>query len=170
MNKELLLLRHGKSDWNQSTNDFLRPLKSRGKQGAQRIGTWLEQQNLKPDMILSSPATRAINTAEILCEEIAYPVNKINLDERIYAANTATLKTILAECPAHVKRLLLVGHNPGLEALIIELTGGNIDYPEDGKLMATATLAHLLIPDNWNNLNKDCAEILSITRASYLED
>ena len=56
---ELLLLRHGKSDWSAGTDDLHRPLKNRGKRGAQRIGTWMWQQDLVPDHIISSPATRA---------------------------------------------------------------------------------------------------------------
>ena len=170
IDKELLLLRHGKSDWNKHTDDFQRPLKQRGIQGAQRIGSWLQQQNLQPDFVLSSPAERAIATTENLCKAMGYTAQQINQDKRIYAADITILKKILAECPANVNRVLLVGHNPELEELLIDLTGGNIDIPEDGKLLATATLARLKMPDNWNKLNKGCAEIVSITRARSLPD
>lgn len=61
---DLLRLKHGKSDWNVPVDDFLRPLKERGKRGAQRIGAWLGEQSLVPDYILSSPAERACTTAE----------------------------------------------------------------------------------------------------------
>lgn len=170
IDKELLLLRHGKSDWNKHTDDFQRPLKQRGIQGAQRIGSWLQQQNLQPDFVLSSPAERAIATTENLCKAMGYTAQQINQDKRIYAANIKTLKKILAECPVHVKRVLLVGHNPELEELLMDLTGGNIDIPEDGKLLATATLARLKMPNNWKKLNRGCAEIISITRARSLPD
>ncbi|HBJ28222.1 histidine phosphatase family protein, partial [Cobetia sp.] len=64
MRRELLLMRHGKSDWSVAADDFHRPLKERGKRGAQRMGAWLAQEALVPDAILSSPALRARATAE----------------------------------------------------------------------------------------------------------
>ncbi|MES9976090.1 MAG: histidine phosphatase family protein, partial [Candidatus Thiodiazotropha sp.] len=64
MTRELMLLRHGKSDWSQQLEDFKRPLKDRGKRGAQRMGVWLLQQQLQPDYVISSPAERAIVTAQ----------------------------------------------------------------------------------------------------------
>jgi len=70
MSRELLLLRHGKSDWNSGVTDFRRPLKDRGKRGAQRMGTWLWQQDLRPDLILSSPAERALTTAHKCCKSM----------------------------------------------------------------------------------------------------
>ena len=170
IDKELLLLRHGKSDWDKNTDDFHRPLKQRGIQDAIRIGSWLQQQNLQPDFVLSSPAERAIATTEQLCKTIDYTVQQINRDKRIYAANISILKKILCKCPAHIKRVLLVGHNPELEELLMDLTGGNIDIPEDGKLLATATLARLKMPNNWNKLPRGCAELISITRARSLPD
>lgn len=65
MKYELLLLRHGKSDWSTGDDDFHRPLKDRGKHAAQRIGVWLAQQKRIPDIIISSPAERALNSAQI---------------------------------------------------------------------------------------------------------
>ena len=64
MSRELMLLRHGKSDWTEQLDDFDRPLKDRGKRGAQRMGVWLIQQELLPDHVVSSPAERAIVTAQ----------------------------------------------------------------------------------------------------------
>lgn len=64
MPRELLLLRHGKSDWDTDTDDFNRPLKDRGKRGAQRVGVWLLRQGLLPDLVIASPAERALVTAE----------------------------------------------------------------------------------------------------------
>lgn len=59
MSKQLLIMRHAKSDWSVNTSDFKRPLKLRGKSAAQHMGIWLLQNNLLPDYILSSPAERA---------------------------------------------------------------------------------------------------------------
>ncbi len=68
MTHELLILRHGKSDWDAGTDDYHRPLMDRGKRGAQRMGIWLLQRQLLPDLIISSPAERALVTAQKLCK------------------------------------------------------------------------------------------------------
>ena len=159
MSRELLLLRHGKSDWSIESDDFNRPLKQRGQKAALRVGEWLQQQNLAPDWVISSPATRALKTAE--------KSGDINLDERIYQADVEKLKNVLADCPIHTQRVLLVGHNPELEALLNYLVEG-VEMPEDGKLMATATLVRLRMPEDWNDLGLHCAELLSITRAKAM--
>jgi len=64
MKNKLLLLRHGKSDWSTNDDDMYRPIKDRGKRGAQRIGVWLAQKNLIPDKVISSPAERTRVTAQ----------------------------------------------------------------------------------------------------------
>ena len=167
MNRELLLLRHGKSDWSFESNDFNRPLKKRGKKAALRVGEWLQRQNLVPDWIISSPALRALQTTQKVCKAFKLKTGQLNLDERIYQADVNQLKNVLSECPVHAQRVLLVGHNPELEALLNYLADG-IEMPEDGKLMATATLARLRMPEDWNDLRLHCAELLSIMRAKAM--
>ena len=163
MSRELLLLRHGKSDWSIETEDFNRPLKQRGKKAALRVGEWMQRQNLTPDWVISSPAVRALKTAEKVCEALRLNSGKIALDERIYQADVEKLKTVLAGCPELTRRVLLVGHNPELEGLLNYLVEG-IVMPKDGKLMATATLARLQMPENWHELDRYCAKLLFITR------
>ena len=84
MSRELLLLRHGKSDWDTDTDDFNRPLKDRGKRGAQRIGVWLLKHKLIPDLVIASPAERALITAEKCCKAMGIPASNIEQDKRIY--------------------------------------------------------------------------------------
>jgi phosphohistidine phosphatase len=162
--RELLILRHGKSDWSQATDDFKRPLKERGKRDAQRMGLWLAQQDWVPDYILASPASRAITTAQKLCKTIGIYTQQIKQESRIYAADNMTLLAVLADCPAKARRVLLVGHNPGLEELLQYLAEQKIPLPTDGKLLPTATLARLLMPDDWSALPAGCAQMDSITR------
>lgn len=141
MNKELLLLRHGKSDWNTDCSDFYRPLNKRGKRNAQQIGEWLEKQKLQPDLILSSPAIRALKTAEIVCEAMGLPADSIQTEKCIYEASLADLLQVLFDIPDSTQRLLLVGHNPGFENLVNHLAP-NIPVPDNGKLMPTAAVAY----------------------------
>ncbi len=145
--KELLLLRHGKSDWSTNTTDFERPLKKRGKRNTKQIGKWLVENQLQPDLIISSPAKRALSTAQIVCQAMSLPLNSIQTDERIYGADIDDFLQIISEIPTTVRRILLVGHNPGMEELLEYLTPV-ITIPEDGKLMPTATIACLKMHNN----------------------
>ncbi|MET0109935.1 MAG: histidine phosphatase family protein [Candidatus Thiodiazotropha sp.] len=169
MTRELMLLRHGKSDWSQQLEDFKRPLKDRGKRGAQRMGVWLLQQQLQPDYVISSPAERAIVTAQKTVKAIGGDADAIVQDRRIYAANVGELLRVLSDVPPDSKRVMLVGHNPGLEMLTEYLHGERIPLPSDGKLIPTATLAHIEMPDDWIDLKTGDGELLSIVRPSSLD-
>jgi phosphohistidine phosphatase len=169
-NKELLLLRHGKSDWNADCDDFNRPLIERGKRGAEHIGIRLQQQQLIPDFILSSPATRAIETAKKCAKAIGINERHIFQDERIYEANAASLKELLTECPAQAWRVMLVGHNPGLEHLLQDLVRLPLAETEDGKILPTATVAHLTLAPNWRQTATGCGHLNALIRASTLGD
>jgi phosphohistidine phosphatase len=168
MTRELLLLRHGKSDWNTGVDDFHRPLIDRGKRGAQRVGAWLAQQKQVPDVIVTSPAKRALVTAQKACKAMGHGDQGIRMDKRIYAADLDALLEVLADCPTDAPRVMLVGHNPGLEELLVWLAGETVTLPEDGKLLPTATLARLQMPDDWRTLAAGCARLLSITRPATL--
>lgn len=143
MARELLLLRHAKSDWDTSCDDFDRPLNARGQHDAPRIGRWLRGQHLVPDRVLSSPARRATQTAHAVCAELGYPAECILWDERLYLASRETLLEVLADQSGHPQRLLLIGHNPGLEDLLEYLAQESPPRQRNGKLLATATLAYL---------------------------
>ncbi len=170
MNRQLLLLRHGKSDWRVEVDDFERPLKTRGKRGAQRVGAWLLQRNLVPDFIVSSPAERAGSTAALLAKAMGLTRQQIHFDTRIYEASPQQLLAVLADCPTHSRRVLLVGHNPGLEELLRYLHDGDIECPDDGKLLPTAALALLDMPDDWGQLRPGSGNLVSLTRSSTLPE
>ena len=168
MTRELLLLRHGKSDWATGVDDFHRPLKDRGKRGAQRVGVWLAQQERVPDYIVTSPAERALVTAQKACKAMGNGDKGIQQDRRIYAADIDRLLAVLSDCPQDAGRIMLVGHNPGLEELLEWLASAVIPVPEDGKLLPTATLASLQLPADWRALVAGCAHLNSITRPGTL--
>lgn len=169
MSRELWLLRHGKSDRNLAIDDFDRPLKKRGKRDAERMGTWLQEQQLMPDRIISSPAKRAVATAKLMHKVIAVEGLGIMQDKRLYQEGFERLKTVLAECPLEAGRVLLVGHNPELEDLLISLVGA-ANLPDTDKLLPTAALARLIMPDDWSHLDAGCARLLSITCAKSLPE
>ena len=168
MQRELLLLRHGKSDWNTGADDFHRPLKLHGKLTAQRVGNWLMRQGLVPDHVVSSPAERACATAAKVCKTLGTGMRAIHMDERLYETHLDDLLTLLADCPVRARRVLLVGHNPGLEELLAYLTANGIAADQKGKLMSTATLARLVMPDDWHRLAAGCGEFAGFTRPAAL--
>jgi phosphohistidine phosphatase len=171
MPRELLIMRHAKSDWDSSARrDFDRPLAKRGKRDAPRVGAWLYREGLVPDLILSSPAERARATVIKVCKRLDINRQEIHWEERLYEAETTTLLDVLGQCPAQSSTVLLVGHNPGLESLLRYLTDNDFDPPEDGKLLPTAALARLEMPADWSRLARGCATLISLTRPKHLPD
>lgn len=169
MPRELLILRHAKSDWETpAASDFDRPLASRGKFDAPRIGAWLKQEGLKPDEILSSPAKRAQQTTLRVAKALGVGKGAIAWDGALYAASLGELLNALARAGKRARRLMLVGHNPGLEELLEYLGGSIAPTYADGKLLPTATVARLEMPKDWNQLMPGCARVLSITRPGEL--
>lgn len=169
MTRELLLLRHGKSDWDAGTDDFHRPLKTRGVRGAQRIGTWLQQQGLIPDLILSSTATRALLTAELAANCMGLGRQQIQREKTLYLADLKQLLKVLNQCPESAQRVMLIGHNPGLEDLLLHLAA-NFEIPADGKVLPTATLARLAMPDHWQQLDKNGGQLIDLIRPNTLPE
>lgn len=171
MPRELLIMRHAKSDWDSGARrDFDRPLAKRGKRDAPRVGAWLYREGLVPDFILSSPAERARATVIKVCKYLDINKQDIHWEERIYEAETSTLLELLGQCPPASSTVLLVGHNPGLESLLRYLTDNDFDPPQDGKLMPTAAIARLEMPTDWSQLPRGCANLISLTRPKYLPD
>lgn len=169
--RQLLVLRHAKSAWDTAVvSDFDRPLSKRGKRDAPRLGGWLRQQGLVPDLVVSSPAKRARKTTTKVCRELGIPKQEICWEPRIYGATTETLVQVLSECRSDAAIVLLVGHNPGLEDLLDYLCGDDHLVPTDGKLLPTAALARLRVTAEWKYLEPNCATLVSIMRPSSLPD
>jgi phosphohistidine phosphatase len=118
MTKTLLLMRHGKSSWKEKgLADEKRPLKKRGEEAATKIGKMLKASDIVPDLILSSPAKRARCTAEIAAKESNFS-HKVELVDSFYMGEPSDFVARLKKVPNDVKRVMLVGHNPGLEAFL----------------------------------------------------
>ena len=171
MTHELLVLRHAKSSWNSSAStDFERPLSKRGRRDAPRVGRFLATGGLVPDYVVSSPATRARQTVLAVCAEMGIDEGAVHWDDRIYHSSTGRLMDVLSECPEDAHRVLIAGHNPGLEMLVQTLCRHPVPMPDDYKLMPTAAVAHLEIPAPWCELDGGIAQLISLTRARSLKD
>ena len=160
-------MRHGKSDWSKPVSDYLRPIKKRGFLESSKIGNWLQDQGLVPQLIISSPAQRARETAETLAQQMNYSIEKISWNESVYMADVSELLDAIATTPEQCQRLMVVGHNPGLEDLLFYLTE-EIDIPEDGKVMPTATVAVLETDLAWSALEHSSCKLGIIARGRYL--
>lgn len=164
MARELLILRHAKSDWSTgASTDFERPLNKRGKHDAPCVGQWLREHDLIPDHILASPARRAKQTVLRVCPELGIDPHRIHWEAGIYEAAPGTLLKLLATCPAEARRVLLVGHNPGLDQLLLYLCPA-APLNSAGKLLTTAALARVALPDDWQVLDPGCGELLDLVR------
>ncbi|MEY6431254.1 histidine phosphatase family protein [Thioalkalicoccus limnaeus] len=169
MTRELLLLRHAKSDWGAPfTSDFERPLAKRGKADAPRVGTWLYREGLVPDHLVSSPAQRARQTTNKVCKSLEFDDRGVVWDEAVYEADLPQLLEVLARCPSKARLVLLVGHNPGLEELLRHLAGDEVETPDDGKLLPTAALARIEMPEDWSRLGPGCGHLIAIVRPKAL--
>src|SRR5208283_5873130 len=121
--KTLFLVRHAKSSRdNHALSDKERPLNDRGMRDAPRMDELLAKQDAKPDLILSSPALRALATAEIIARKLGYEVKDIVVDERLYAAALDDLLEVIHEVGDEPKRVMLFGHNPELTELAHRLS------------------------------------------------
>ena len=153
--KTLLVLRHAKSSWSDpALDDHERPLNQRGRRDAPRMGELLRQYGLIPDMVISSDAMRARLTAEAVAEAACY-AGEILLNRRLYMASPADILSVLRTGPTNAETVMIVGHNPGLEELVEQLTGEQQDLP-------TAALAQIVLPiDKWRDLKLSIRGTLS---------
>lgn len=111
--KRLTLVRHAKSSWkDRSLSDFERPLNKRGKHDAPMMGERLVKLKFVPDLILSSPAKRAIKTARVIADAIGYPEKKILEKRAVYDADRTTLVQIIQALDDKLQHVMLFGHNP----------------------------------------------------------
>ena len=116
--KTLYLARHAKSSWKYpELDDFERPLNNRGRRDAPAMGQILRKLKISPDLIISSPATRAATTARIIAEKIKYPLDQIVYNEQIYLAGEASLLDVIKDIDNSVNKAMIFGHNPELTAL-----------------------------------------------------
>ena len=133
--KRLLILRHAKAEReSDSGNDFDRALDERGWKDALEVGRVMRERGLDPDVVIASPAKRVVETLAALAE--GYGPLDAGYDQRIYNASLKTLLEVVGQADDDVRTVLLVGHNPGLQLLLLKLSGG-----QTGENFPTAALA-----------------------------
>ncbi|HZF27111.1 MAG TPA: histidine phosphatase family protein [Steroidobacteraceae bacterium] len=121
--KRLTLVRHAKSDWkNSALKDFERPLSRRGLKEAPGMAGQLAKQKVHADLMITSPAVRALETARIFAGALEYPLRRLKAEDRLYLARPADLLEVVRGVGTRVQHLMIFGHNPGLSEFAQELT------------------------------------------------
>ena len=156
MTKKLLLIRHAKSDWSTpNCSDFDRPLNKRGNENALMMAKRLKNNGILLQEIVSSPALRAISTANIIATEIGISKNKIELNKFIYEASCDTLLKIVNAFDQETDFVTLFGHNNGITDLAVYLTGADIfNIPTCGMVMITFPF------EDWKMISKNTGEVV----------
>lgn len=152
--KTLYLIRHGKSSWdNPGLMDIDRPLSERGKRDAPVMGQFLKNKQLNPDLFLSSPAKRALTTAQAIAVELGYNSDYIQTDQDIYHADVYELLRRVRSIGDENNEVLLFGHNPGFTDFANFLTGMDIyNLPTCGIVCIDFHI------DSWSEIGRESGE------------
>jgi phosphohistidine phosphatase len=169
--RRLILLRHAKSAWPDDVPDHERPLAPRGRRDAPAAGEWLRKSDYVPDRVLCSTARRARETWQLAEEELgAHP--QTDFEDRVYGASTADLLTLAGQTSADVHTLLIVGHDPAMRELTLELASeqaGDVGAEALGRIQVkypTAAIAVLSFPGGWTELGPGQAQLASFATPS----
>ena len=152
--KKIILIRHGKSAWDQPwLSDHDRPLADRGIHDAPKMASRLKEKSIHPDLILSSTALRAADTAKITAEILGFPEDEIEFEKNLYHASPSILLKYIHLQKDSKDLNLLVGHNPGLNELISHLGGKLDNLPTSGQFGFQFTT------DSWNEIGPQNAKV-----------
>lgn len=163
--RRLVVLRHAKSAWPEGVADHRRPLAPRGLRDAPAAGRALAEADCLPDLAVCSTAARARRTWELTSAEWGTPP-PVRYDRRLYAAAAPELLDVVRETPRAVDTLLLVGHNPGLQELVLALAGDGLDDTLDrvrAKFPTSALAVLAWRGTGWQALGPGTALLTSFT-------
>lgn len=167
--RTLTLLRHAKSGWDDPVSrDFDRPLNPRGRRAARTVGREMKAHGLVFDLALASPARRVVETVEEVAA--AYGALGPVYDQRLYLASISTLLEIVRATSDEVERLLLVGHNPGLEELALGLSRRGALRAEVEVKYPTGTVAEIELPvESWAQVREGTGQLVRFIRPRDLD-
>lgn len=151
MQRELVILRHAKSDWPEGVEDRRRPLNDRGRRDAPAVGRWLASHVEKVDVAICSPAVRTRQTWELIEQELSESPRAL-FDDRLYARSAGDIVAVVQELPAEVGRALIIGHNPGLEHTVAYLSG-------ERHTLKTSSIVVLTGKGEWADIAPGWAEL-----------
>ena len=155
--KTLTILRHAKSSWKDSSlSDHDRPLNKRGEGDAPVMGARIQQAGIRPSLILCSPAVRAWTTAKLIAQEISYPSEFLQRDERLYLAGVQRIIDLLCEQDVGFNSIMIVGHNPGFTDFANYLVPGLTN-----NIPTCGVVSVIIDTDDWNLKADKNAELVT---------
>lgn len=177
--RQLIVLRHAKSSWDDpGLDDHDRPLAPRGRRAVQMLNEHLRTAKLEPQQVLCSSARRTRETLDGVD-----PTGERIIERSLYSASTTDLIARLREVPDEVRSVMLVGHNPAMQMLVLRLTGANgnggaggragdngdpADLAEVQRKFPTGGLATLDISCDWSDVGPGCARLSAFVRPRHL--
>ena len=153
MNHRLILARHGKAE-PYGSSDHERELMDRGRQDAARLGAWLAEQQLRPDMAVVSSSTRTRQTWRRLADEAGWALEP-TIEDSVYNAGPDSVLDVLRGAPADIETLVLLGHNPTVGWLANSLDDGEGDPDALMRVMQgfpPAACAVIELHGDWSDL------------------
>lgn len=163
--KTLYLARHAKSSWrNSELSDIDRPLKERGIRNAYQMGEYLQQQGIMPDIIIVSPAARAMHTGIIYARQLSFPMHRIRTNGLLYHGGMGGIIEMLQQLDDRFDSAMIFGHNPTFTNMVNQLSDGELDnLPTSG----VAELAFHI--SSWDKLTlENTASLKSIFTPKHL--
>jgi phosphohistidine phosphatase len=163
--RRVYLLRHAKSSWKDgSLADRERPLAGRGRKAARAMAGHLEDEGIRPDLVLCSPARRTRETLERIEDALGDGI-EARFEDALYGATEATLLRCLNALPDEVDSVMLIGHNPGLEDLAMALASEGAELDRLREKFPTAALATIDLPaDRWSAVERGRGELVAFVR------
>lgn len=167
--KTLTLLRHAKSGWDDGVaRDFDRPLNDKGRRAARAVGRHLVREGVRFDRVIASPAVRVVETLAEVGTTYGRPLEPV-WDKRLYLAPAAQIMEVVAALACDAEALLVVGHNPGLEELVLDLAGAGEARATVATKFPTAALAQLIWEGDWTSPGSGGATLVRFTRPRDLD-
>ncbi len=162
------LLRHAKSSWKTGVPDHERPLAQRGRQAAKAIRSHLLEHGIEPELVLCSTARRARETLERIEPALGTPA--VRIEPELYHATSDALLDRLRSVPDEVGSVMLIGHNPSMQLLALELAQPGAELQELEAKYPTAALATLAFPGpSWRSIEPGAMELVGVVRPRDLE-
>ena len=162
--KQLFLLRHAKSSWDEpDLADRDRPLAPRGRRAAGLMADHLRREQIQPSLVLCSSATRARETMELVA-----PGGEVSIEPALYGASADGLLERLQRVPDTFEATMLIGHEPAIRILALMLAGAGSDVARIEGKFPTGALATFTFPDDWSALQPGGAELVAFVRPKEL--
>jgi phosphohistidine phosphatase len=155
--RTLHLLRHAKSRWDQLVTDHERGLAPRGNKALVQLAAYLTEQQIRPELVLTSTARRALETLDGVREALGAP--EVRVLDRLYGAGASDIVDLVRATEPRVPSVLVVGHNPGLHELVIRLARRGPRLRDATEKFPTATLASLTFGGEWRALDARSATL-----------